>query len=71
MELGDMEIACLMRVLSKQELQHSILLQDLLTVMENFGILETIPPPTQEEKTEKKNVKNKEKKLREFIQKDD
>jgi hypothetical protein len=37
-ELSELEVACLMRVLSKPELDHAILLNELILVLENFGI---------------------------------
>ena len=37
--LGELEIACLMRVLSKPEIEHCIVINELALVLENFGIL--------------------------------
>ena len=37
-ELSELEVACLMRVLSKPEIDHAILLNELILVLENFGI---------------------------------
>lgn len=37
-ELSELEVACLMRVLSKPEIEHAILLNELIMVLENFGI---------------------------------
>ena len=37
--LSDLEIACLMRVLSKPEIDHCIVVSELQLVLENFGIL--------------------------------
>ncbi|CDW71575.1 UNKNOWN [Stylonychia lemnae] len=37
-DLEEIEIACLMRVLTKQELENAILLRELIVIMENFGI---------------------------------
>ena len=37
-DLEEVEVACLMRVLTKQELEHAILLRELIVIMENFGI---------------------------------
>jgi hypothetical protein len=37
-ELSELEVACLMRVLSKPEIDHAILLSELILVLENFGI---------------------------------
>jgi hypothetical protein len=36
--LSELEVACLMRVLSKPEIEHGILLNELNMVLENFGI---------------------------------
>jgi hypothetical protein len=38
-ELKELEVACLMRVLSKPEIDHAILLNELNLVLENFGII--------------------------------
>jgi len=37
-ELSDLEAACMMRVLSKQELGNSIILNEFALIMENFGV---------------------------------
>lgn len=37
-ELTDLEIACLMRVLSKPELGNAIILNEFALIMENFGV---------------------------------
>ena len=39
-ELLEIEVACLMRVLAKPNLENAILLQELIVIMENFGIFE-------------------------------
>ena len=39
--LSELEVACLMRVLSKPEIDHAILLKELNLVLENFGITRT------------------------------
>lgn len=41
-ELSELEIACLMRVLSKPEIDHCIVVTELQLVMENFGIVNDI-----------------------------
>lgn len=38
-QLSELEYACLMRVLSKPEINHSIVLSELNLVLENFGIV--------------------------------
>ena len=40
MDLEEVEVACLMRVLTKPNLENAILLKELIVIMENFGILE-------------------------------
>ena len=35
-----MEAACLMRVLSKPELDNAIILNELVLIMENFGVMD-------------------------------
>ena len=37
-DLEEVEVACLMRVLTKPELENAILLKELIVIMENFGI---------------------------------
>jgi len=39
-ELEEIEVACLMRVLAKPQMENAILMQELLVIMENFGIYE-------------------------------
>lgn len=39
-ELEEIEVACLMRVLTKPSLDNAILLKELIIIMENFGIFE-------------------------------
>ena len=40
MDLEEVEVACLMRVLTKPNLENAILLKELIVIMENFGILD-------------------------------
>jgi hypothetical protein len=37
-DLEEVEVACLMRVLTKPNLENAILLKELIVIMENFGI---------------------------------
>lgn len=37
-DFNEVEVACLMRVLTKTDLDNAILLQELIVIMENFGI---------------------------------
>jgi hypothetical protein len=37
-DLEEVEVACLMRVLTKPDLENAILLKELIIIMENFGI---------------------------------
>lgn len=37
-DLEEVEVACLMRVLTKADLENAILLRELIIIMENFGI---------------------------------
>ena len=39
-DLQEMEAACLMRVLSKPELDNAIILNELVLIMENFGVMD-------------------------------
>lgn len=36
--MEEVEVACLMRVLTKPNLENAILLKELVVIMENFGI---------------------------------
>ena len=38
--LEDFEVACLMRVLAKPELDNSIILNEFVMIMENFGVMD-------------------------------
>ena len=38
MDLEEVEVACLMRVLTKADLDNAILLRELIVIMEYFGI---------------------------------
>lgn len=37
-DLEEVEVACLMRVLTKADLENAILVRELIVIMENFGI---------------------------------
>jgi len=37
-DLEELEVACLMRVLTKPELENAIMLKELIVIMDNFGI---------------------------------
>ncbi len=63
--LTELEVACLMRVLSKPEIDHAILLQELNLVLENFGIQDVKGEEDHEsfkEEVEKKKLKQTKKK---------
>lgn len=47
-DVTEMEAACLMKVLSKPELENAVILNEFVLIMENFGI----PPFTEEEEFE-------------------
>jgi hypothetical protein len=38
--LQEIEVACLMRVISKPEIGHAILLDEIMQIMDSFGIVE-------------------------------
>lgn len=38
MELTQRQVACLMRVLGKYDLENAILFEDLKTLLENYGV---------------------------------
>jgi len=42
MDLEELEVACLMRVLTKPNLDNAILLKELQIIMENFGISDEV-----------------------------
>jgi uncharacterized metal-binding protein len=60
-ELSKLDIACLMRVLSKPEINHAILLNELNLVLENFGI-QRQEGGDQEEESIKEEVEKKKQK---------
>jgi hypothetical protein len=37
-DLSQLDVGCLMRILTKPDLDNAILLQELIIIMENFGI---------------------------------
>jgi hypothetical protein len=37
-DLEEVDVGCLMRILTKPDLENAILLQELIIIMENFGI---------------------------------
>jgi hypothetical protein len=37
-DLTERDVTCLMRILTKPDLENAILLQELVIIMENFGI---------------------------------
>ena len=39
-DLSEMEAACLLRVLTKPELESAIILNELILIMENFGVID-------------------------------
>lgn len=39
-DLTELEAACLLRVLTKPELDNAIILNELILIMENFGVIE-------------------------------
>ena len=41
-DLQDFEVACLMRVLSKPELDNAVILNEFVMIMENFGVPDTM-----------------------------
>jgi hypothetical protein len=43
-DFNELEIACLMRVLSKPNLDNAVVLSELIIIMENFGIKEKDDP---------------------------
>jgi hypothetical protein len=48
-DLEEVEVACLMRVLTKADLENAILLRELIVIMENFGIKDDEGTVTEEE----------------------
>lgn len=41
-DLQDFEVACLMRVLAKPELDNAVILNEFVMIMENFGVPDTM-----------------------------
>ena len=66
-DLEEIEVACLMRVLTKPNLENAILLKELAIIMENFGIFDngegnpdesyTDAPEAEESQLQKSNSK--------------
>lgn len=63
-DLSEMEAACLLRVLTKPELDSAIILNELILIMENFGVIDNFddddeddyePDEEEEEGKEKAN----------------
>ena len=50
-DLEEIDVACLMRILTKPDIENAILLQELIIIMENFGITEGATDNKQEEET--------------------
>lgn len=68
-QLSQLEVACLMRVLTKPEIQHSVVLNELQMVMENFGLTvdKQVEQPSKEELRNKKQKLSKQKMIKELI----
>lgn len=45
-DLEEVDVACLMRILTKPDLENAILLQELIIIMENFGISDQTETPS-------------------------
>ena len=48
-DLSEMEAACLLRVLTKPELDSAIILNELILIMENFGVVDNYEEDEDEE----------------------
>jgi hypothetical protein len=48
-DLEEIDVACLMRILTKPDIENAILLQELVIIMENFGITEDAPVHQEQE----------------------
>ena len=57
-DLEEIDVACLMRILTKPDIENAILLQELIIIMENFGITEGAAE-TEETPTRSKSAKKK------------
>ena len=53
-DLEEVEVACLMRVLTKADLENAILLRELIVIMENFGIQDDDGEGAEEEGSDEK-----------------
>lgn len=51
-DLSEMEAACLLRVLTKPELDSAIILNELILIMENFGVVDNYEDEGDEEDEE-------------------
>lgn len=48
-DLTEMEAACLLRVLTKPELDSAIILNELILIMENFGVVDNYEEDEEDE----------------------
>ena len=61
LDFSELELLCLMRVLTKPHMEKTILLKDLIIIMENFGIQEDAEEPAARGKAKKRKNLNFEK----------
>lgn len=69
-DLTEMEAACLLRVLTKPELDNAVILNELALIMENFGVVANYEDdddfddyePDEDEKVEEKDKEQEDKK---------
>jgi len=51
-DLSELEAACLLRVLSKPEIENAIILNELVLIMENFGVIDNFDEDEEDEEEE-------------------
>lgn len=64
-----MEAACVLKVLSKKELENAVILNELVLIMENFGVIETYEEEEEEETEEEEDEQRTPSKMEEGEQK--
>lgn len=57
-EITQLQVACMMRVLGKYDLDNAILFDDLMTLLENYGVAGTKASVTNNQSLERSNIKS-------------
>ena len=57
-EITQLQVACMMRVLGKYDLDNAILFDDLMTLLENYGVSGTKASVTNNQSLDRSNIKS-------------